>query len=275
MTIRNILVVYNGLENAEAALRSAILMQKKYDAHLTGIVAHGGLQQARKALPWMPENVRDVVKAAESARAEEIRQSFFKKCDAIERDKIHWIDCADTPDKGIAAYSRLFDITVLGVGAANDEDLELEYHPDRIALMSGRPVLVIPAEYQIEELGEIAMVCWDGSRAAARALFEAMNILETKSIVEIVSVDADEINLGKSDALLAEMLHRHSVEAKVTRLNSGKKTVSEVLMKHALDAECSILVLGAYEHSKFRENLFGGTTTKIVQDTQVPILVAY
>ena len=275
MTIRNILVVYNGLENAEAALRSAILMQKKYGAHLTGIVAHGGLQLAKKALPWMPEKVQDVVKLAESTRVEEIRQSFFEKCETIERDKIHWIDCADTPDKGIASYSRLFDITVLGVGAANDEDLELEYHPDRIALMSGRPVMVVPAEYQIEEIGEIAMVGWDGSRAAARALFEAMNILESKTSVEVVTVDAERVNLGVSDVLLAELLERHSIQVKFTRLNSGKRSVSETLMQHAKDRDASILVLGAYEHSKFRENFVGGTTTKIVHDTQVPVLIAY
>ena len=70
MTIRNLLIAYNGLGVSQAALRSAKMMQRKYDAHLTGIVAHGGFQLAQKALPWMPESVRSIVRETERTQAD-------------------------------------------------------------------------------------------------------------------------------------------------------------------------------------------------------------
>ena len=135
--------------------------------------------------------------------------------------------------------------------------------------------MAIPSSYQSEAIGDYAMIGWDGSRASARALFEAMNILETKSVVEIVMVDPETTRIGSSDKLLAEALERHSINVKLTALNSNGQSVSDVLMRHAMEQGTSILVIGAYEHSKFRENLVGGTATRIVQRARVPVLVAY
>ena len=275
MTIRNLLVAYNGLEVSQAALRSAKMMQRKYDAHLTGIVAHGGFQLAQRALTWMPEDVRSIVLETERTQAEEIRNSFLRDCENIPRDKLHWIDCAEIPDKGIAAHARLFDLTVLGVGGDAEDRQNLEFHPDRVALISGRPILAIPSSYHSETIGDYAMIGWDGGRAAARALFEAMNILETKSVVEVVMIDPERSKIGNSDKLLVDALERHSIKVKLSTLNSKGQSVPDVLMRHAMEQETSILVLGAHEHSKFRENLVGGTTTKIVQNARVPVLVAY
>ena len=275
MTIRNLLIAYNGLDASQAALRSAKMMQKKYDAHLTGIVAHGGFQLAQKALPWMPEDVRTIVQKTERAQAEDIRTRFFRDCEDVPQDKLHWIDCAEMPDKGIAAHARLFDMTILGLGENAEDRQNLEFHPDRVALISGRPILAIPASYHSETIGHYAMIGWDGGRASARALFEAMNILETKSLVEIVMIDPERTKIGNSDKLLVDALERHSIKVKLTCLNSEGQSVPDVLMRHAIEQDTSILVLGAYEHSKFRENLVGGTTTKIVQNARVPVLVAY
>lgn len=181
----------------------------------------------------------------------------------------------DTPDHGVAAFSRLFDITVLGVSASTDAHQNLDVHADRVALISGRPILAIPANYQIDEIGNNAIVAWDGSRAAARALFEAMNILETKSSVEIVTVDEESTNLGNSDQVICRGMERHEISVTLTRLKSGNRMVAETLMAHAQQQNASILVMGAYEHSKFKEQLLGGATTRIAQDAQIPVHIAY
>lgn len=135
--------------------------------------------------------------------------------------------------------------------------------------------MAIPANYQIDEIGNNAIVAWDGSRAAARALFEAMNILETKSSVEIVTVDEESTNLGNSDQVICRGMERHEISVTLTRLKSGNRMVAETLMAHAQQQNASILVMGAYEHSKFKEQLLGGATTRIAQDAQIPVHIAY
>lgn len=63
----------------------------------------------------------------------------------------------------------------------------IEIHPDRVAFDSGRPVMTSPANYQGSVSAGRAVVVWDGGRAAARALVDAMQILESEAELEIVS----------------------------------------------------------------------------------------
>jgi len=60
----------------------------------------------------------------------------------------------------------------------NPDHLDLD--PNRIALDSGRPVLVASKDQALESFNDQAIIAWDGRRTTARALSDAMNILETK-----------------------------------------------------------------------------------------------
>ena len=56
MAIKNILVAFNGSEASENALVVAAQMQKKYAAHVTGLLAHEGQRDkfaSRLQLPQM------------------------------------------------------------------------------------------------------------------------------------------------------------------------------------------------------------------------------
>ena len=276
MAIKNLLIAYNGTPSSDAALAFALHMRKKYDAHLTGLLAHipGAINPAGKA--WIPKNVQDMVIEAQLKSASEIEEKF-KQQTASESagDKIHWITKRGEGDATLARCARLFDLTIIGRYDAVHGENQPELHPDLIAMVSGRPVLLVPREFDLSTLNEHAVLAWDGKRAATRALADAIQILETKSLVTIVTVSDGEAELCMPEINVETALQRHGVKTESVQLQRKGKSVGKRILKYLDKAEPKLLVMGAYEHSKFRESIIGGVTSSVLKKAKVPILISH
>ncbi len=278
MSIKNILVAYNGLPGSESALSGAVLMQQFFDAHVTGLFAHGNPFLSRQiSRAWMPRKVQDaIIEAADSPTAE-IQQKFHEACKDVPQDKLHWIDSGGSVQRTVARYARLFDLTVLGMHEANvDANMShIEIHPDRVAFDSGRPVMTFPANYEGKVFNGRAVVAWDGGRAAARALADAMQILENEAEVEIVSVGRSPLADSMPGIDVGMVLDRHDVNVTLTELPRTRQPIADTLVDHCEKTGASLLVMGAYEHSPLREGLIGGVTHDIALRAKLPVLMSH
>jgi nucleotide-binding universal stress UspA family protein len=129
---------------------------------------------------------------------------------------------------------------------------------------TGRPTLLVPYIQKTVIKLERVMVCWDGSRSAARVAGDAMPLLERAKMVELTTVTAH----GKSDEIpgadIAEHLARHGVTVEVKQIVAPDAKTSDVLLSHAADTSADLLVLGGYGHSRLREFVLGGVTRSIL-----------
>ena len=278
MSIKNILVAYNGLPGSEAALSGAVLMQRYFNAHVTGLFAHGNPILSRQfKRTWMPKKVQDaIIEAADSPTAD-IQKKFYDVCKDVPGDKLHWIDSGGSVQRTVSRYARLFDITVVGMHeTSQDHHLShIEIHPDRVAFDSGRPVMTFPANYEGSVFDGRAVVAWDGGRAAARALADAMQILETEAEVEIVSVGRSPLADSMPGIDVGMVLDRHDVNVTLTELPREKRPIADTLVDHCEKTGASLLVMGAYEHSPLREGLIGGVTHDIALRAKLPVLMSH
>ena len=277
MSIKNILVAYNGLPGSGAALHGAVTIQKYFDAHLTGLFAHGGSQLSSQIKPWMPKRVKEAIMEIENQSNEEIESSFREICADVPVEKLHWIDSDGPVQQTVASYARLFDITVIGMHETSDKpgQSHIEIYPDRVTFDSGRPVMIFPAGYRGSVFNNKAVVAWDGGRAAARALADAMQILETEVSVEIVSVGRSPL-AGSLPGLNVEMvLDRHDVNVSVKQLERSRKTIADTLVDYCEKSGAGLLIMGAYEHSPLREGLIGGVTHDIALHAKIPVLMSH
>ena len=192
----------------------------------------------------------------------------------IPDSQLHWIDVKANPDRAISHYSRLYDITVLGQYENLIASDELEIHPDRIAHECGRPVLVAPKNYRLPEINEKAVVAWDGRRAASRALFDAMQVLETKDTVEIVSIGKPKDFPQSSSIDLVTVMARHGIEANYNVIPASGST-AETLLSYCNASGAGLLVMGAYQNLKLSEDLFGGVTSSLLTQTQIPLFLSH
>ena len=279
MSIKNILVAYNGTQSSDAALGMALLMGRKYDAHVTGILAHGVPQFLAGTSVWMSattaKQINEVVGRIKAEVYDGIAGRFREITAASEHgDKIHWIDIHGTPDTTIVEVARCFDITLLGEYASVPGEDQLILHPDLVALQSGRPVLVIPKDYKVAKLGEHAVFAWDGKRAAARAMSDAMQILETKTLVTILTIGEDTPKDGIEGADISAHLARHNIPTEWARV-PRKGSIGATIADYCRERQAGLLVMGAYEHSKFSEDLIGGVTNDVLTRIAIPVLMSH
>ncbi len=275
MAIKNILIAYNGGEASDAALHLALQMARKYDAHLTGIVAHGASNVTRNIPKWLSESMRSSITEITARRTDELAVKFGDRTQGhIAEDRLHWIDVREDPDRAVSDYSRLFDITVLGQYENLIAADELVLHPDRIAYECGRPILVAPKGFRPTEINEKAVVAWDGRRTAARAFFDAMQILETKQEVEVVTVGRAERSPVPKPVDLVTILARHNVKARHHFIPlSG--SVADSILGFCDEVKAGLLVMGAYQHSKLSEDLLGGVTASVLRKTALPLFLSH
>jgi nucleotide-binding universal stress UspA family protein len=140
---------------------------------------------------------------------------------------------------------------------------------------SGRPVVIIPDIYRGGATFERIMVCWDGSRSAARAIGDAMPFLERSAAVEVVIVGDRPKSSEIPGADIAQHLARHGTNAEVREIVAPGVDAANVLLSHAADSSVDLIVMGGYGHSRFREFVLGGVTRSILSRMTVPALMSH
>ncbi|MCB1763074.1 MAG: universal stress protein [Gammaproteobacteria bacterium] len=278
MAIKNLLVTYSGSASSDAALDFALFMRNKYDAHLTGLLAHNFAPINPNVSSWIPEELRESIKKARVKASKAIENQFKERiANNPAADKIHWISKRGESDTTVAKYARLYDLTIIGRYDAVHGEGQVELHPDMIAMISGRPVLLIPREFDMASFTEHAVLAWDGKRASSRALADAMQILETKSLVTIVTVDDGDAGLVLPGIDAGTALQRHGIKTEQVVLKRGDKSVGKRILKflEQMQPQPGLLVMGAYEHSKFRQSIVGGVTSSVLKKAKVPIIISH
>ncbi|MGO7646037.1 universal stress protein, partial [Rhizobium ruizarguesonis] len=73
---------------------------------------------------------------------------------------------------------------------------------------------------------------------------------------------------------IARFLSRHGVKVQVDRVASGGNTAEEVLRQHAMDVNADLIVMGAYNHPRWQQTLFGGVTRNMIEQSSMQIFMA-
>lgn len=273
MAIKNILVVFDGTEGAQSALRLGLKMAEKYGAHITGLLPHGDPSSQLRALSVQHTSLREAI-AETNARLIKEAKALFWDC-AQGHKNVHWLVHDGQADRAVVENARYFDVTLIDQYDPAQNKTVFEVHPDKIALQSGRPIIIVPRGHD-RPLGEKAVIAWDGQRAAARALSDAMQILETKSLVTVLTVasargDDTDLSCGR----LHQHLSRHGVETEWVSLPIKGSSIARTIVNWCNQNAPDLLVMGAFEHSKFREDLLGGVTNSVLKNISTPILMAH
>ncbi len=119
-------------------------------------------------------------------------------------------------------------------------------------------------------------MAWDFSRSAARAVSDAMPILELAEKVRIATVFNEKpMDTKHSAEGLARNLARHGIDVVLDKVDAGGRPIGAVLESHVLSHQANLLVMGAYGHSRLREFVLGGATKSLLSKPPLPILFAH
>lgn len=272
MTCKSILCPYSGDSTRGSGLKHSIKLAKEYNAHITGVMRHGRPLLERRFAAQIPEHLLQSLHDADNTRAKEVAKRFeTKTAEAGLSGSAEFIDLDPNVHGPMTEFARSFDLIVTGAHTVStDDDAHLSANPDMLALQSGRPVIVVPDGYESEGLASRALVAWDGKRSAARAIGDALVGLTGKVSVTLLSVNTTPKN---TDQLVRNM-QRHGIEI-VARTVNRKGSIAETILREAEKDDARLVVMGAFEHSKFSHDLFGGVTTDVIYNSKVPIFMAH
>ena len=270
MSVKSILCAYSGDAARGSGLRHAVKLALHHDAHLTGVLRHGTSKLESRFSMQLPEELISHLRDMDATHISEVAERFRNAAEAAGLADAEFVELDPDRDGSLSAFARAFDLIVTGVPTDTANEAHLAAHPDILALRTGRPVLVVPHGYDADGLADRAVVAWDGKRSAARALGDAMDILAEKSHVTLLSVGSTPPG---TERILANMV-RHGIHVDA-RSVPRRGSIAQTLLTEAGNDGAKLMVMGAFEHSKFAHDLFGGVTTDVIAQAPFPVFLAH
>jgi nucleotide-binding universal stress UspA family protein len=276
MTYKTILVHLNDSRRVERVLEPAAQLAARFDSHLIGFHAYSAVPAS--PIPMASSALGSIV-AAERRNSEVIADTFKRITSGKpyvaewQLQKVPHVDLADV----VMERGRVADLIVAGQTDPEWDLSPLMDFPERLALESGRPVLVIPYAGRYATVGRRVVIAWKRSRETARAVFDALPLLREAEAVHILEIKdhAEDANTLARDTAIAAALGRHGIKPEVRTSTASDISVGDEILSRASDLDADLLVMGAYGHSRFRELVFGGATRHIAWHMTLPTLLSH
>jgi len=169
-------------------------------------------------------------------------------------------------------HARYFDLAVLGWELGNPTARMVA---EAVVFGSGRPTILMPEAARIGKIDKVA-IAWDGSRVAARAVGDALPLLERASEIHVVTV-VDEKPIKQSDIgeRMKSSLRKRGLTADWRPIGAQAQPIAVTLQEHAMRAGADLLVMGGYGHSRLRDFVLGGATAGVLDELKLPILLSH
>ncbi len=170
--------------------------------------------------------------------------------------------------------ARRFDLVVVGQPRPDVDSAE-ELLIEAALFDSGRPVVVVPYIHKGPAKLENMALCWDGSRAAARAMNDALPLMRRAKSIDIVLIRHATERGEIEGADIAQHLARHGLPITLTEVPQGEVDVGNTILNYLADHAIDLMVMGGYGHSRLREQVFGGTTRTVLASMTTPTLMSH
>jgi len=279
MQYKNILVYLDQGASNKERVNTAIAIAIAHSAQLTGVIVNALPNPS--ILKRLGIGKGDALMEQARVNAQVTIERFQLQTDkaGVEADT-QVIECLEgkAPEK-LARMARIFDLSIMR--QANPDKPNASFIAElseEVMFSSGRPVFFMPYIGAHNIPCKTGLIAWDGSKAATRAVHDALPILEMMEKVTILIVDADKIehytDLKPGEAL-SRHLSAHGINNVVSRIPRGQTSTSTVILNEISDTGADILVMGGYGTPKLREIMLGGVTRTLFECMTVPVLMSH
>jgi nucleotide-binding universal stress UspA family protein len=288
--MRKILVSLTGFESDAAALDTAYLAARLFDAHLHCICARPGAGQV--VVGASPFEIGAAMNAAEliadlqkenELRAKNARVAFDRFCKRWDIGRADgsvakgvsatWQQITGDEVETTIAEARYHDLVVLGHPA---EATALSTNGiGAVLVSSGRPLIVAP-KTSPENIAPTIAIAWKDGPEAARAVTAAAPLLEKAARIIVLTADEGDAKCGErvaSAERVAAQFRRHGTISEARLVVAGGRALPDAVIDTAVASGADVLVMGGYGHSRLRELVFGGFTRHVLESSRLPVFL--
>ena len=275
MNWKTILVHLDNTRACESRVQFSFDLARRFDAHVIGLylvcqdLAHHLFGPAEREKRSAYEREQRVALEAVHERFEQAAEQAGVNAE--------WRAPAGSATAAATLHGRHSDVLVLGQDDPGDPAAFVARGFVEDAVMNaGRPVLVVPRSTDIRGAGENIVIAWDDSREAARAVADALPLLQRARFVETVTVERHKDEQAPAGIDIFAYLDRQRVRSSfvsVPRLRGANTGMT--LLDRANSAHADMLVAGAYAHWRGLERVLGGVTRTLLEGSTMPVLLSH
>jgi nucleotide-binding universal stress UspA family protein len=211
------------------------------------------------------------------ASAEQLLAAFednAKRAGVFQESMVERCQISEVPE-ALVDHARVRDLTIVPVPEGNQLQ---HWYAESVIFGSGRPVIILPhpSTRGVGFALDRVVVAWDSSQAAARAVADALPILEKAARVDVVTVTNEKaIPTKRPGADLGKHLVHHGINVSHEAIDCAGRNIGDALAAYTNEHQAALLVMGAYGHSRVREFILGGATKSMLSRPPVPVFLSH
>jgi nucleotide-binding universal stress UspA family protein len=290
---KDLLVVVDDSKSCANRIDVAVQVANRFGTHLTGLYVNqpvmipayiraelAGSMSGGVPLIIPTQAASDMFKVESQSQHEAASraQKLFRSRAEVAGITTEWREREGDLLEIAVLHARYADMTIVAQADPEAAGGPNRVLPEHLLLGVGRPILVVPYVGTFQTVGERVLVAWNASRAATRAVNDALPILQKATKVTVLTINPQGGVSGEGDvpgADLALHLSRHGVKAEASWVKADDIKVAPMLLSRASDLQADLIVMGGYGHSRMREIVLGGSTREILQTMTVPTLMSH
>ena len=204
-------------------------------------------------------------------KARALFESYSAEADPTLRAKLSWQDTDPLDDIGLGSIARVHDLTVLG-RPGNDDGGARMTTLESVLFDSGRPVLIAPPKGS-GSLGKNIVMSWNCSTEGARTLAFALPLLKAAEKVTVLTIE-EVLVPGPTGAQVCDNLKANGIAAEERTVSAKSRRPGAAILDEAAAIGCDLLIKSAYTQSRLRQMIFGGATSHILSNAELPVFMA-
>ena len=276
MSLKDLIVLVNSPKSAATRVEFSAALAAKFDSHTIGLFVKQPTSIPAYVMAQIPPEARHIHDEAVDKMANEAKAVFDDRMRAsLQQGRSEWRVVRGDPTTAVALMGRYADLLVVGQDDPDGEELENDVNTDELVLSCGRPVLFVPHSYRVDTVADRILIAWNASREAARAVADALPLLERAKKVTVLCVNPDPGLGDEPGADIALHLARHGVKAEAAHIFAREIDAGDALLSRATDLGADLIVMGAYGRPRLRELILGGVTRQLLHQMTVPVLMAH
>jgi nucleotide-binding universal stress UspA family protein len=282
--LRTILVPLTAGLASDPVLDAALVLARRLNSHIRALFI---LPNPHSAFAYLPDVVlaagvtREIIERETQEAAAEAKERFTgwrtrnnvpeTAGGRVDTCFASWAEQIGEIEAVVTRCGRLSDLIVVPRPAPGSVQAQRCF--DAAVFGSGRPTLVVNDKPRFDVTDHV-MIAWNGSLEASRAVLGAMPLLHLAGRVSIFAAPQYD-NEGVDPADLADSLSWHGIRAHPVVGPKNEHATGAALVSAASEQQATLIVMGAYTHSRLRQSFLGGVTRHLLAHAPVPLLMSH
>lgn len=263
--------------NSDAVAVNAVAVAQQLHADLHVLAIHAEIPHVSSPLSRILIDVPARIREAEAVSRKAGDHLLAKVVEEGSRQGVAVTTASEAvllalQGENAATHARYHDFALVGWEPNNQTSRMIA---EGVIFDSGRPTILLPDSASAAKIEHIA-IAWDGSRVAARAVADALQLLTHASRIHVLTI-VDEKPLKAADIgeKLVASLRKRGLNADAADIKSEDCPIAITLQERAIELGADLLVMGGYGHSRVRDFVLGGATEGVLTDLRLPILMSH